>query len=521
MTTTETDTTTSAPAAAPSEELGELLLVDPATLILGANVRHDVELDRGFLRNIAERGVREPITVRRDSDGRLVVRKGQRRTLAAVRGSLAQVRVFVEPGADIDEADTTARIERTIDQLAENDHRADVGDKDRVRAHQELLDLGLSAGQIARRTHTSAKKVRVVDSVAASELARAVMARYELTLDQAAVVAEFDDGTPAGTEAAKLLTVTARSEPAQFAHVAQRARDDRAAVEQIAARTAELTGEGVTVLAEDQLSHAMALSSLRPKASDPDGTELTVAAHTGCPGHGACVRMQHHWKDGAQPRVDYYCTDYLGNGHAARWGGAVARAVGEKNAPMSEADKAERRRVIANNKAWDSAATVRIAWLKAFLARKSTPKDAAVFIATTLGAGSHDVRKAMESGHRTACALIGLPEPAGYYSSTPNPLVAAAATASGARAVQLSLAVLLGGLEEGTWRRANASSRGYFEILAGWGYPLSEVETLVISEGEHRAGAGQPGDELDEGQDPDAADGAEPVGDNQPEVDAE
>ncbi|WP_344017093.1 hypothetical protein [Pseudonocardia xinjiangensis] len=70
---------------------------------------------------------------------------------------------------------------------------------------------------------------------------------------------------------------------------------------------------------------------------------------------------------------------------------------------MSEAEKAERRRVIANNKDWDSATTVRRDWLRTtFLARKTAPKDAVRFIAATLGCGSHDVRKAMESGHSTA-----------------------------------------------------------------------------------------------------------------------
>ncbi len=155
---------------------------------------------------------------------------------------------------------------------------------------------------------------------------------------------------------------------------------------------------------------------------------------------------------------------------------------------MSDADKAERRTVIANNKAWDSATTVRLAWLKAFLARKNSPKDAGGFIARALAAGSHDVRKAMESGHRTGCALLGLPEPPSYYSSQTNPLVEAAAGAGGQRATQLSLAVLLGGFEEATgrdtWRRPTGANRAYFAALAEWGYTLSEVETFVLSGGD-------------------------------------
>lgn len=488
------------------EELGELLMVDPRSLIVGVNVRTAVDLGQGFVADVAARGVREPITVRRDAQGRYVVRKGQRRTMAAVQAGLAAVRVFVDPGTDPGEDDTAGRIARTVDQLAENDHRDALDDKDRVRAHQELLDLGLSAGQIARKTHTSTKKVRAVHAVAASELARAVLDKYDLTLDQAAIVAELDDGTPAGAEAAKLLTVTARTEPEQFAHVAQRIRDARAGAEQVGARVAELAAEGITVLADDEVTAAMSLSTLRPSVEDAQGTELTVLAHAGCPGHAAHVRMQQHWKEGPQLRVDYYCIDATTYGHVPRWD--VTNPGSREKGPMTDAEKAERRLVISRNREWDSATTVRRQFLTAFLARKTAPKDAAGFIAHALAGGSHDVRKAMESGHRTACALLGLPEPAGYYSATPNPLVAAVDAAAGPRLTQLSLAVLLGGFEESTsrdtWRRPTAANRGYFETLASWGYTLSAVESLVI------AGDEEPGSDTtaDTDQQDDAHEGA-------------
>lgn len=466
MTTTESTrietTPADVPEAAAVEELGELLMVDPGTLIVGANVRTEIDLGRAFVNDVRERGVREPITVRRDAAGGFVVRKGQRRAMAAVQAGLAWVRVFVDPGSDPGEDDTAGRIARTVDQLGENNHRVALEDKDRVRAHQELLDLGLSAGQIARKIHTSTKKVRAVHAVAASDLARAVLAKYELTLDQAAVVAELDDGTPAGAEAAKLLTVTARTDPEQFAHVAQRIRDDRAAAEQIAARVDELTGDGVTVLGEDEVTAAMSLPTLRPSVADAQGTELTPHAHARCPGHAAHVRMRQRWKEGAQPRVDYYCTDATAYGHVLRWDITDQPGGGREKGPMTDTEKADRRMVITRNKEWASATTVRRQFLAAFLAGKTAPKDAAGFIARALAGGSHDVRKAMESGHRTACELLGLPEPAGYYSSTPNPLVAAVESATGTRLMQLSLAVLLGGFEEATsrdtWRRPSASN---------------------------------------------------------------
>jgi hypothetical protein len=152
---------------------------------------------------------------------------------------------------------------------------------------------------------------------------------------------------------------------------------------------------------------------------------------------------------------------------------------------MSEEEKAERRRVVANNKDWGSATTVRKEWLTGFLARKSAPKDAARYIAATLARGGHDVRKAMENAHPTACELLGLDPPAGCYSGKPNPISIALETAPAGRATVITLAVLLGAAEDGTgrssWRTPTCDTRAYFSALAAWGYPLCPVEQLVCN----------------------------------------
>ncbi|NMH75677.1 ParB N-terminal domain-containing protein [Pseudonocardia xinjiangensis] len=214
-------------------------------MIIGANVRGGVVLDREFVRSIRDRGVREPIQVRRRADGALVVRKGKRRTLGAIEAGQALVRVLVDPEGDPAGEDGAGQIERIVDQLEENLHRSSNSEAEEVAAHQQLLDLGLTAGQIARRTHTPVKRVKVTTSVARSELAAAVLARYDIPLDRVAVLAEFDDGTEQGVEAVKALTVTAQSDPDQFDHVAQRLRDLREEKRLVAERVAELIAAGV------------------------------------------------------------------------------------------------------------------------------------------------------------------------------------------------------------------------------------------------------------------------------------
>ncbi|MGH3367664.1 MAG: hypothetical protein ACRDOY_10710, partial [Nocardioidaceae bacterium] len=80
---------------------------------------------------------------------------------------------------------------RILEQLGENEHRAGISDADDARATQQLLDLGLSAGQIARRRHIGTKRVKTAAAVAGNQTAMDAVADGRLDLAQAAVVAEF------------------------------------------------------------------------------------------------------------------------------------------------------------------------------------------------------------------------------------------------------------------------------------------------------------------------------------------
>lgn len=63
----------------------EFAHVDPATLVLGANARLDADLTPEFIASIKQHGVLQTIDAHRNTDGALVVLRGQRRTLAAVQ----------------------------------------------------------------------------------------------------------------------------------------------------------------------------------------------------------------------------------------------------------------------------------------------------------------------------------------------------------------------------------------------------------------------------------------------------
>jgi hypothetical protein len=123
----------------------------------------------------------------------------------------------------------------------------------------------------------------------------------------------------------------------------------------------------------------------------------------------------------------------------------------------------------------------------------------AVVIATTLAAGGHDLRRALETQHPVARDLLGLPTAPVQYPPAPNPITDAARISSPARATMIALAVLLGAAEAATsrdsWRNPTGDTRTYFTTLVGWVYQLSEIEQLVLTAAE--APAAESGDESD------------------------
>ncbi|NAZ84637.1 ParB/RepB/Spo0J family partition protein [Kineococcus indalonis] len=213
-----------------------LVQLNPADLIIGDNVRVDTRVDADFLASIKERGVLQPIVAVRHPDGTHVVRYGQRRTLAATQVKRPTVPVLVV--AATDEAD------QIIDQMAENDHRTALTERERLAGITRLFDLGMSAAQIAKQTATDREQVAAARKVAKSATATQVLAQVPMTFTEAAVLVEFED-TPADVQA-----MLAKVGTSQFEHLAQRLRDQRAERARHAAYAKKLREAGHTVLDE-------------------------------------------------------------------------------------------------------------------------------------------------------------------------------------------------------------------------------------------------------------------------------
>ncbi len=109
----------------------------------------------------------------------------------------------------------------------------------------------------------------------------------------------------------------------------------------------------------------------------------------------------------------------------------------------------------------------------------------------------------MEDQHSLARDLLGLGDTdegqRWYRGGGPrHPVAAAAQRAAPGRATMLSLALLLAAYEAGTskdtWRHPDAEAAGYLTALAGWGYELSQIELLAVSNhtGQHTLGDAAP-----------------------------
>jgi ParB family chromosome partitioning protein len=446
--------------------------IDPAELLVDANIRTVTALDKDFLASVRDLGVLVPVVAVRTSDGAIRVRYGHRRTLAAIEAKRESVPVIVTGGDDADE------IARIVSQWHENEHRAGLSTGDKLAAVEQLALLGLSPAQIVKRT--KARKADVTHALAAagSELAKGAAGRWEfLTLDQAAAVAEFDSEP----DIAKALIAAAKDGDGSFAHVLQRARDDREEAAQVAVLIEQLAAASVTVV--DRPDHSNSdIKRLEELVTDK-GKTITEAGHAKCPGHAAFI--ERGWR-GVRPV--YACIGFNEHGHQDRY---AARGRAGTATPLPEEAREQRRQVLAHNRAWRSAETVRREWLSAFLTRKTAPKGASAYVAGELTRGGHELRKAFERGHALAATLLGLTEASGPRDA----LAGLADKATEPRAQLVSLALVLAAVEDSTgphsWRSPSDTVHRYFTFLAANGYTLSEVEKLAAGkEKQPRRGRG-------------------------------
>ena len=170
-----------------------------------------------------------------------------------------------------------------------------------------------------------------------------------------------------------------------------------------------------------------------------------------------------------------------------RTDGHIAARSAEAEA-RREAESAERRRVIANNKAWKAAEVVRRQWLTGLLARRTVPAGTEVLIARAVVGREYTLSHAMEHGHEVLMNLLGVVpverEAASYYGNRAMCAQVLDQATTPKAALMRTLAAVVAAWEQRadthTWRNPTEWDDVIMTTLIGWGYPASDVERLLL-----------------------------------------
>lgn len=249
----------------------------------------------------------------------------------------------------------------------------------------------------------------------------------------------------------------------------QRALDEKETREQIADLRAQYEADGITVVDWPDYYTETDTAPLRD-LQDEDGNALTEENYKGKPGYAVAIGERWGRVEVGHVVVDWkkQCLRKINRG------GTV---VGGK---MTEEEKAARRTLIANNKAWKSAETVRREWLAKFLGRKRLPNDALPYAASVFASETSLLSDVSRNAHALAEKVMGY---AHHWGQHP---LATLATDTPTKAGHVVIALALGLIEDSTststWRNPGQRDADYFGRLAAWGYHLSEVERIVTGE---------------------------------------
>ena len=472
-----------------------------------------------------------PITAVRDEDGNILVRDGQRRTLAARQAGHATIPAYVLPSAA-----TNFRqyeIERIAQQIVLNDQKADLTEAQRARGIQAMLDAGVSVTKVAKLLSTKKTVVQSAEAAGKSRKAMDALRDGQLTLEQAAQVAEFADDEDA---VAELLAAP----PARFDHLVSRLRKDRESDKAYAEATALYQAQGVTILTDYPDWRDLNCVGLRYLCS-AEGGEVTEEQVVPGPLWAAWlsegpaffdaetgVRVDEddldydtkwareaeaeeglrHWDSVVEKTLvepEWFCLDYAAVGLtlAPALKGLADRATGSGTGSVStevvdaeaqaDADRRARRMVIALNKLGDAAIPVRRQWIRTNLLSRKTPvKGGPVFVTKALVNDPHlitDYRLA-----EVAAELLGLStgdKACGGRDAVSTHLDGLGANGDG-RAQVVALGLVLAGLEsrcpKDAWRsggastawRTGISNADYLAFLEDNGYVLSDVEQVIV-----------------------------------------
>ncbi len=469
------------PQTAPADSAARLMIPVAQLAAHPGNVRSDLDLTPGFCASVADAGVRVSLLITKTPDGAYRVIEGHRRLAAALKAGLAEVPCEVDPARADDEAG------QYLDMLLANggDYRRNFTPVEEAAALFAAHEAGATRTRLRKSTGRKAeeiKKALQAGSLSAETRGAAGQLASQLTLDQLALLAEFQDD-PAALQ--QVMTAIRHGSDGQYA--AQRIRQDRADAAGHEQLRAELDAAGVTVT-DGLPDGAVQLGGLLH-----DGTDLTTETHADCPGRGA------YFMSWDRLHLLPYCASPAEHGHEIRdllgqsSGTAATGTAGPGAQPDPPADSPAdpaRKLVIEGNQAWKATCDVRKRWLISELfARRTAPREATPFITHQLLSMPDPLR----SGLAPAPGRLLFSEITGRYAAR---WLETCDTVPAGRLPLLMLGPILTAYEtamtegEGrnTWRTDRYSpcprreAGAYLAFLASIGYQLSAIEQALVND---------------------------------------
>jgi ParB family chromosome partitioning protein len=473
-------------SAAVDQVLERVALAD---VIVDVNVRTDIKLDKSFVSSIRNHGILQPPIGWRGDDGKVRITAGQRRTLAALELELGEIDVIIKP-------QEIAEAARIVTQLTENDQRQELTESERVFGYKQLAMFGVSADQIARKTNKPKAHVVQALAVAGSDVAVDAIEKHELTLDQAAVLVEFQDNNKAIAELQQL----AAERPEMIEHRAQQWRSQIARERHGQSVADKASADGWTVTYRGQYDYGIPNGHQRVtdlwRSDDPTKTKLTLDDVKDSPGRVVLIDVANARGDEAQ--VTWLIKDHKKHGYEAH---SDAWSTSAGKGPLSEEEKEARRQKRIDKAEMIDATVVRRSWIRDVLlapGRKKWPDDAIAWLTGSLWHAATHPRDSYSDAIRfTAEHLLGTPFEYSSKAHPKNPDTGEyfRTIAEGDVHVMLSLAsepmryalaISVGRVEE---LAGNPKAVGfgqdlriaaYLRQLRDWGYTLADVEQRIV-----------------------------------------
>lgn len=237
-----TPRTKTPPAVVVDDALATPTLPLDALIPNPGNPRRDLGDLTDLIASIEAVGILQPLTVAPFSPGRYVVIDGHRRYAAAQAATLTTVPVNIR-------ADITGDAQVLTAALITALHRTDLTPMEEATAYEQLGLIGMDAKAIAKATGRPRKTVEArIALMALPEKVRDGVHAAQISLDEAAAMAEFDD------DPAAIKVLMAAAGGRDFAFEVSRQRDARERRAKVAAATEALTVRGFRLLTQKEIT---------------------------------------------------------------------------------------------------------------------------------------------------------------------------------------------------------------------------------------------------------------------------